>query len=228
MEVTCKPAIVFAPHQDDETFGCGGLIAMKRERGIPVKVVFLTDGAGSHGDIEAHERERLAIIRQEEAYAATAVLGLSREDLLFSGYSDGRLDQITGPQREELVEHLMKILRAFHPGEVYVTHRRDRHGDHEAAYELVIRAVERAGLAVEVFQYAIWAVWWSALGWRLSWRDFAEARGVVIENVSAKKKKAIEIYRSQLAVLPHGFLNRFLWHHEIFFVARARSQSGQR
>ncbi len=42
-------AMVFSPHQDDETLGCGGMIARKREQGIPVVVTFLTDGRGSHG-----------------------------------------------------------------------------------------------------------------------------------------------------------------------------------
>ncbi len=35
---------MFSPHQDDEAFGCGGMIALKSEQGIPVVVVFLTDG----------------------------------------------------------------------------------------------------------------------------------------------------------------------------------------
>src|SRR5882724_4119486 len=32
-------AVVFAPHQDDETLGCGGLIARKRNEGLPVDVI---------------------------------------------------------------------------------------------------------------------------------------------------------------------------------------------
>jgi N-acetylglucosamine malate deacetylase 1 len=42
-----KSAMVFSPHQDDETFGCGGMIALKRAQGIAVQVIFLTDGQGS-------------------------------------------------------------------------------------------------------------------------------------------------------------------------------------
>ncbi|MEO1183999.1 MAG: PIG-L family deacetylase, partial [Cyanobacteria bacterium J06636_27] len=43
IEANKKSALVFSPHQDDETIGCGGMIALKRSQAIPVKVVFLTD-----------------------------------------------------------------------------------------------------------------------------------------------------------------------------------------
>lgn len=44
LNVNQKSIIVFSPHQDDEALGCGGMIALKREQGIPIKVVFVTDG----------------------------------------------------------------------------------------------------------------------------------------------------------------------------------------
>ena len=36
--------IVFAPHPDDETFGCGGLIPKRLSENYEVSVVVLTDG----------------------------------------------------------------------------------------------------------------------------------------------------------------------------------------
>jgi hypothetical protein len=40
LPISRESTMIFAPHQDDETLGCGGLIALKRQLGIPVKVVF--------------------------------------------------------------------------------------------------------------------------------------------------------------------------------------------
>ncbi len=40
LPISTKSTMIFAPHQDDETLGCGGLIALKLQLGIPVKVVF--------------------------------------------------------------------------------------------------------------------------------------------------------------------------------------------
>src|SRR5262245_24685447 len=43
-----SPVLVLAPHPDDESLGCGGLIAACQAQGHPVHVLVLTDGAGSH------------------------------------------------------------------------------------------------------------------------------------------------------------------------------------
>jgi len=59
-----RPALIVAPHQDDETLGCGGTIALKRRAGAEVCIVFLTDGSRSH---PAMEREKLARIREDAA-----------------------------------------------------------------------------------------------------------------------------------------------------------------
>ena len=43
-DLTGKRVLVFAPHPDDETIGCGGSLALHAKAGDPVKVVILTDG----------------------------------------------------------------------------------------------------------------------------------------------------------------------------------------
>jgi hypothetical protein len=46
-----KPAIIFAPHQDDETLGCGGTIIRKKQAGANLQIVFMTDGCRSHAHL---------------------------------------------------------------------------------------------------------------------------------------------------------------------------------
>jgi LmbE family N-acetylglucosaminyl deacetylase len=43
-----RPFIVIAPHPDDESLACGGLIAEACRQAIRGKVVIVSDGAGSH------------------------------------------------------------------------------------------------------------------------------------------------------------------------------------
>src|SRR5690606_38092378 len=42
------PLLVIAPHPDDETLGCGGVIALATCRNVRVHTVFVTDGGASH------------------------------------------------------------------------------------------------------------------------------------------------------------------------------------
>lgn len=49
-----RPFIVVAPHPDDESLGCGGLIAEACRQGLRGKVVIVSDGAGSHPNSKAY------------------------------------------------------------------------------------------------------------------------------------------------------------------------------
>ncbi|MEM2914808.1 MAG: PIG-L family deacetylase, partial [Candidatus Bathyarchaeia archaeon] len=39
-----KKVLIFAPHPDDETFGCGGTIAKRVSEGYEVFIIVMTDG----------------------------------------------------------------------------------------------------------------------------------------------------------------------------------------
>ncbi len=89
--------LVLSPHCDDETLGAGGTISEARRRGIPVRLVFLTNGDGSRSTqiaVDARERrnnsfQQLAKLRQSETYNAAAALGVDKKDVVFLGYPDG-------------------------------------------------------------------------------------------------------------------------------------------
>ncbi len=220
-----KSALIFAPHQDDEVLGCGGIIALKREQGVPVKVVFVTDGGASHADYSKITREEIVQIRRQEALTALNILGVNSTDIHFLDKQDGGLRWMTKTERQQTIEEIALLLRSFDPKEVYVTHNQDRSVDHEITYELVVNAIAVAEVKVELWQYAIWLLWKSLLFRNLKFKELAGAHRQAIHKVQFKKKQAIETYRSQYlpidaessAVLPPGFLWRFLLPHEVFF-----------
>lgn len=78
-----KSVVVFAPHPDDETLGCGGTIAKKVREGFNVYIVFITDGRNSHRNVlniyENPSPEELKFIRRNEAIYATSILGIDRD-----------------------------------------------------------------------------------------------------------------------------------------------------
>src|ERR1700759_4483419 len=72
-EGTC---VILAPHPDDESLGCGGLIATCAAAGRPPLVVILTDGAGSHPHSRMFPPDRLRACRAREVRTAVGMLGL--------------------------------------------------------------------------------------------------------------------------------------------------------
>lgn len=225
MAVTDRPAVVVAPHQDDETLGCGGLIAMKRQMGVPVTVIFLTDGANSHTDrtdIPPISPDELVSTRQCEAVAALEILGVPRSDIHFLDASDGQLDGLKGLDRKRLIDRLSGLMESPQTPELYVPHRKDRHKDHEATWDLVHEAMALGDVDCELFQYVIWMPWRSPILWKCAPADLRGAHCLEIRRVLERKVRAIGAYRSQHGVLPPGFLGRFQERYEVFFRSPRR------
>ena len=108
--------MVFAPHPDDETLGCAGILHQALKRGEHVKVVIFTSGDGYPAAASLVARkpvdrltesdfQDLARFRQLQSRAAFEALGGDPRDLIFLGYPDGALDQVyrtrgTAPVRQ--------------------------------------------------------------------------------------------------------------------------------
>jgi LmbE family N-acetylglucosaminyl deacetylase len=95
--------LVISPHPDDETLGCGGLIARVRGSGGQVRVVFLTNGDAFKVAASREERKirptpqdliDFGAERQREAMLAGMRLGLKPSDLLFLGFPDRGLTRL--------------------------------------------------------------------------------------------------------------------------------------
>jgi LmbE family N-acetylglucosaminyl deacetylase len=180
--------LVFAPHPDDDVIGCGGSIAKHVDSGGAVTIVYLTSGeAGSL----AHGKAELAAMREAEACAAAALLGVT--DLVFLRRPDGGLE--TSPA---LVAELVRLVRARQPTVVYLPHRGDGGTDHRATSEVVEEAIGRAGGR---WFPELGAAPWSvpvALGYEV-WTPLA--RVAYVEDISAvieRKLAALALHRSQV------------------------------
>ncbi|MBE9211795.1 PIG-L family deacetylase [Plectonema cf. radiosum LEGE 06105] len=215
IEVSNKPAIVFSPHQDDETIGCGGAIALKRSQGIPVKVVFLTDGR--YGRPNWIEPENIIEYRQQEASSALNILGIQPSQTQFLGAADGSLAQLSPEQRNLLINKLVEIIQSFEPQEVYVPHHHDGHPDHEATYSLVDSAIKASKMPIELLQYPIWMLWRNPLSSHKYLQKKSKAYRLFIGNFKETKHQAIAVYNSQTPNLPSSLKQAMFSSHEIFF-----------
>jgi LmbE family N-acetylglucosaminyl deacetylase len=209
-EHASRSCIVYAPHPDDETLGCGGLIARKRAEGTSVRVVVASTGARSHvtgSDLD------LAKVRAGELREACRILGVEPCDIEQLGLPDGEL----GRFEDELVDHIADEIDRCRPDDVLVTTPRDWHPDHQALGRAVHRAAARAQWAPRLLEYPIW--WWVDGPWRRResrgrWSfgasyaadtvaGFSEPSVHLVEAAPylATKRRAIAAHRSQLQAL---------------------------
>jgi LmbE family N-acetylglucosaminyl deacetylase len=87
------PAVVVAPHPDDEVLGCGGLIAAHREAGAEVTVILLTSGA--RGDPAGRE-DPAALAARRVAESRAALERLGGASILLLDLPDGGLESLPG------------------------------------------------------------------------------------------------------------------------------------
>jgi len=85
--------LVFAPHNDDEILGVGGVLQRYIESGSRVRIVVMTNGDGqvrrpSFLPFFRADFVKLGYRRQEESLEALDYLGLGEEDVEFLGYPD--------------------------------------------------------------------------------------------------------------------------------------------
>jgi LmbE family N-acetylglucosaminyl deacetylase len=202
----CSPILVVAPHPDDETLGCGGLIAEMAEQGIKVVVAVMTDGARSHPNSKTFDAERIRNLREAETATALRLLGLDEPHLVFFRRPDGFLKSDGGDGRA-IVENLAALVDRENIESVFVTWGADPHPDHLAAYDLVVD-LAKIRPELRVFAYPIWALTLSPET-ELNHRHGPALR-LQIRSQRFKKRAAIACYTSQVTRLidddPDGFL----------------------
>src|SRR5713226_5905801 len=88
-----KTILVFTPHPDDDTFGCGGTLALLAKNGNRIFIaIYTNDDKGSY-DLDMNS-QRLAVIRKAEEESACSTLGIPKENILWMGHHDGMLEYV--------------------------------------------------------------------------------------------------------------------------------------
>jgi LmbE family N-acetylglucosaminyl deacetylase len=100
--------LIVAPHPDDETLCCAGVLERVAHAGGRVSVVWITSGDASELSLLLVDRSlfmtaaaarELAERRMREARAATALLGVPASGQLFLGYPDRGIEVLLGAHR---------------------------------------------------------------------------------------------------------------------------------
>ncbi|MFH1191213.1 MAG: PIG-L family deacetylase [Candidatus Omnitrophota bacterium] len=89
--------LILAPHPDDESIACAGIIQKALSAGARVRIVYLTNGDHNEFAFIVYEKRitmrqnefiYLGKLRQKESIKSMKFLGLSEKDLVFLGYPD--------------------------------------------------------------------------------------------------------------------------------------------
>jgi LmbE family N-acetylglucosaminyl deacetylase len=187
--------LIVAPHPDDESLGCGRLIASLCQQGRRVDVVWLTDGEASHPDFPGGPAQ-LANLRRREAHAAARILGVSELHLHHLGAPDGQLSHLSNDQRTALVGQISHLVGALRPSTVFVTSGLDGSTEHAAAHALVRAAFAGATPQPQLSTYLVWAHWNVRALWSICRRgEVVKWRADPAQN--ACRAAAIRAYKSQ-------------------------------
>jgi LmbE family N-acetylglucosaminyl deacetylase len=137
--------LVFAPHPDDESIACGGLLQVAQGAGAAVRVVVLTDGDNNpwpqrwvekRWSIGAKERARWGARRRDEAREAMRLLNIAESDACFLGLPDLGLTDLLMRADSPVVESLRQQIAQFAPTLLVLPALSDRHPDHSATHIL--------------------------------------------------------------------------------------------
>lgn len=136
---------VIAPHPDDETLGCGGLIATAVDAGRDVVVVVVTDGGASHPTSTRFSRADLIRVRDQELRQGLNRLGLDARKLQTLGIPDGGVETIG---ERVVCERLGDVLAGSNVRSLFATSAEDPHPDHRAVSKAATLLAQRLGAAL--------------------------------------------------------------------------------
>ncbi|MBI3885053.1 MAG: PIG-L family deacetylase [Opitutae bacterium] len=193
-------ALILAPHADDETLGCAGLIAAKCRRGHDVRVAFITDSAASHPGHPTLTAARTATLRRAEALAALQLLGVPPERVYHFDVPDGSLNKLSAAGQLGLVGQLVALIRATGATEIFAPYRDGGSSEHTAVQALAAAAGRACGRAT-LLEYPVWA-WWNPFRLRSRLAFASTNYRLRLGADLALKRRALACHRTQLEPQP--------------------------
>lgn len=129
--------LVLAPHPDDESIGCGGLLLKYLGQ---CDVIVLTDGR--HGGLSRMDEDETVTLRKSEFEKAMVYAGVRK--WFFLGVEDGKLS-------ENFAKFVELDLSGYDA--IFIPAPGENHGDHACVYEFLLRLKTQA----KIFGYEVWS-----------------------------------------------------------------------
>ena len=129
--------LVVAPHPDDESIGCGGLLNLYRGH---CDVLLVTDGIS-----DVSKEKELSAKRQKEFVEAMKVCGVDNRFLL-------HIPQL------QILNHFNRFLSIDYSiyKYIFVPNRYEYHRDHVDTYKSVKKAIKQLRIKTDLVEYEVW------------------------------------------------------------------------
>lgn len=212
-----RSSLVLIPHPDDESIGCGGLIAKLAQQGTPVHLILVSDGAGGGGLPPGSGK-----VRQQEFAEALRCLGQS---LTWECWQlpDGSLSQHV----EQLHQQIQRALHCYKPDTLIAPWSRDLHPDHAVLGQAAF-ACQQKVTGVSLLFYEVWTplpathVLDITPQWRMKSAALNKHKTALGHGDYSRVMEALAAYRSLLS----GSLGRAGSYAEAYYCIAPR-QEGQ-
>jgi LmbE family N-acetylglucosaminyl deacetylase len=152
-----EQVVVTVAHPDDESFGCGSLIALAASSGAHVTVICATRGeAGARSRDPATDHLPLGAVREAELRAAARALGVEHVEVL--DYADSGFDgplpanSLCATPVERLAQQLQILLDEFRADVVLTIDGSDGHRDHAHVRDATLQAVRQIERPIRIVQ----------------------------------------------------------------------------
>lgn len=164
--------LIVAPHPDDESIGCGGLLALY---GKQCDVLLLTDGRNGHSVDFSGNEDELVLQREEELKKALALADVHGIQML--RIPDG-----------DLYSHYPIVkktdIRSY--DYIFVTNHRESHEDHRVSCKMLKKMIRTQHAKAVLVEYEVWTPL------------TRPTRYLDITDVIETKRKMIEQHTSQI------------------------------
>jgi LmbE family N-acetylglucosaminyl deacetylase len=127
-----KKVLVFAPHPDDETLGCGGFLLNLKKSGNEINWLIFTEMKEEYG-----WNSNQVLQKKKQILSVSKKYGF--KNLYSLGYKPSSLDEVSNT---ELVSKIKKILTSLKPDIILIPHHADIHTDHQVAHKVILSAAK--------------------------------------------------------------------------------------
>tara|TARA_B110000977_G_C11070681_1_gene489436 strand:- start:795 stop:1484 length:690 start_codon:yes stop_codon:yes gene_type:complete len=194
-----KKILVVASHPDDEILGCGGTIAKLSKSGNIVKTIILTKGISSRFDSNKNKIIKLQDKLNKSSKAANKVIGV--KNLKFFDLPDNQFDNNSLLSLTKVIE---KEIKNFKPNIIFTHFINDLNIDHQYTSRAVLTAArpQTKNSVDEILFFEIN----SSTDYQINSNglQFMPNYFVDISKTVKLKKKALEIYKSEMKKYPHS------------------------